>query len=210
MPYLLIHGLGQSPSVWADTCRRMAWLSRADADCPSLARLLHGKPATYDALYQAFPDYCAALPRPLHPCGLSLGGILALHYAAEHPTHTASLVLIGVPYRMPKKLLAVQSAVFRLMPARAFRQMGFPKQDALRLSASMKDLDFRDVLHTIPCPALILCGGKDRANATAARELAARLPDARLQIIAGAGHEVNVDTPAQLALALTRFWHTKN
>ena len=115
MPYLLIHGLGQSPSVWADTCRRMAWLSRADADCPSLARLLHGKPATYDALYQAFTDYCAALPRPLHLCGLSLGGILALHYAAEHPTHTASLVLIGVPYRMPKKLLAVQSAVFRVM-----------------------------------------------------------------------------------------------
>lgn len=210
MPYLFAHGLGQSPAAWSETLWRMPGLYAADAHCPDLVRLLSGKPADYNALYRAFSEYCAALPQPLHLCGLSLGGVLALQYAAEHPTRAASLVLIGAQYRMPGKLLAVQSAVFRLMPERAFRQMGFAKQDVLRLTGSMRELDFSDALSAIPCPALILCGGKDRANRAAAQELTARLPDARLQTIAGAGHEVNVDTPAQLALALTRFWHAKN
>ena len=88
--------------------------------------------------------------------------------------------------------------------------MGFTKQDLLRLTGSMRELDFSDALSSISCPALILCGGKDRTNRAAAAELASRLPDARLQTIEGAGHEVNADAPAQLALALTRFWHTKN
>ena len=86
--------------------------------------------------------------------------------------------------------------------------MGFTKQDLLRLTGSMRELDFSDALSSISCPALILCGGKDRTNRAAAAELASRLPDARLQTIEGAGHEVNADAPAQLALALTRFWHT--
>lgn len=210
MPYLFIHGLRQSPAAWSETLWRMPGLYAADAHCPGLVRLLSGKPADYDALYRAFSQYCTALPQPFHLCGLSLGGILALQYAAEHPTRTASLVLIGAQYRMPGKLLAVQSAVFRLMPERAFRQMGFAKQDVLRLTGSMRELDFSDALSAIPCPALILCGGKDRANRAAAAELAARLPHARLQTIAGAGHEVNMDAPAQLALALTRFWHAKS
>ena len=210
MPYLFIHGLGQSPAVWSETLWRMPGLYAADAHCPDLAELLQGSPANYDALYRAFSACCAALPQPLHLCGLSLGGILALQYAAEHPARVASLVLIGAQYRMPKRLLGVQSAVFRLMPDRAFREMGFARQDLLRLTDSMRELDFSDALCSIPCPALILCGGRDRANRAAAAELASRLPDARLQTIEGAGHEVNADAPAQLALALTRFWHAKN
>ena len=74
-------------------------------------------------------------------CGLSLGGILSLHYAAEHPEKVKSLVLIGTQYVMPKKLLKIQSAVFRLMPAKAFASMGFSKKDFLQLSGTMADLD---------------------------------------------------------------------
>ncbi len=80
MPYLFIHGLGQSPAVWSETLWRMPGLYAADAHCPDLAHLLRGTPADYDALYRAFSAYCAALPQPLHLCGLSLGGILALQY----------------------------------------------------------------------------------------------------------------------------------
>ena len=41
-------------------------------------------------------------------CGLSLGGILALQYAIEHPEHIHALALIGTQYTMPKTLLRIQ------------------------------------------------------------------------------------------------------
>ena len=141
-------------------------------------------------------------------CGLSLGGVLALQYAAEHPARVASLVLIGTPYRIPHRMLALQSAIFRLLPKCAFRQMGFSKADVLRLSGSMAALDPAGFLPAVSCPTLILCGGKDHTNRAAAQEIAAALPRACLQIIPGAGHEANRDAPAQLALALARFRNT--
>lgn len=203
MPFLLIHGLGQTSEVWEETRRLLPF---GDVLCPDLVHLLDGAPAAYDTLYRAFAAYCDALPQPLHLCGLSLGGVLALQYAAERPARAASLVLIGTPYRIPRRLLAMQSAVFRLLPARAFQQMGFSKAEVLQLSSSMAALDPSGLLPAVSCPALFLCGGRDRANRAAAQKIAAALPRACLQRIPGAGHEVNRDAPAQLALALARFW----
>lgn len=205
MPFLLIHGLGQTPEAWAETRRLLPF---SDVHCPDLAHLPDGAPAEYDTLYRAFAAYCDALPQPLHLCGLSLGGVLTLQYAAEHPARVASLVLIGTPYRIPRRTLALQSAVFGLLPERAFRRMGFSKADVLRLSNSMATLDPSGFLPAVSCPALVLCGGKDHTNRAAAQEIAAVLPHACLQIIPGAGHEVNRDAPAQLALALVRFRKT--
>lgn len=205
MPFLLIHGLGQTPEAWEETRRLLPF---SDVHCPDLIHLLDGAPAEYSTLYQAFTAYCDALPQPLHLCGLSLGGVLALQYAAEHPARVASLVLIGTPYRIPHRMLALQSAIFRLLPKCAFRQMGFSKADVLRLSGSMAALDPAGFLPAVSCPTLILCGGKDHTNRAAAQEIAAALPRACLQIIPGAGHEANRDAPAQLALALARFRNT--
>lgn len=152
MPYLFIHGLGQSPAVWSETLWRMPGLYAADAHCPDLAHLLRGTPADYGALYRAFSAYCASLPQPLHLCGLSLGGILALQYAAEHPARVASLVLIGAQYRMPKRLLGVQSAVFRLMPARVpadgLYKAGSPAAHGFHAGARFQRCTF---LYFLPC-----------------------------------------------------------
>ena len=82
MPFLLVHGLGQTPEAWEETRRLLPF---SDVHCPDLVQLLDGAPAEYSTLYQAFAAYCDALPQPLHLCGLSLGGVLALQYAAEHP-----------------------------------------------------------------------------------------------------------------------------
>ena len=205
MPYLLIHGLGQTPEAWEGTRRLLPF---SDVYCPDLIHLLDGAPAEYDTLYHAFAAYCSALPQPLHLCGLSLGGVLALQYAAEHPARVASLVLIGTPYRIPRRTLALQSAVFRLLPERAFRQMGFSKADMLQLSNSMAALDPSCLLPAVSCPTLVLCGGKDHINRAAAQAIAAVPPHACLQIIPGAGHEINRDAPAQLVLALIRFRKT--
>jgi len=69
----------------------------------------------------------------------------------------------------------------------------------------MSDLDFGGKLKNITCPVLILCGDKDHANKKAAKNLAANIPQASLQFIEKAGHEVNAASPKELAALLMKF-----
>nr|WP_326185895.1 alpha/beta fold hydrolase [uncultured Oscillibacter sp.] len=206
MKRILLHGLGQTASSWRETIRGME--SGEDILCPELFGLLRGRACTYENLYGGFAEYCAAVSGPLGLCGLSLGGVLALEYGLEHPDRVGAVALIGTRYVMPKGLLALQNAVFRVLPDRSFRGMGLGKGDAIRLCGSMADLDFRRDLSHLTCPALVICGERDRANRRAAEELSTRLPRARLLVVKGAGHEVNADAPEALGRALDEFFRT--
>lgn len=203
MNLLLLHGLGQGPGSWDGVLDALG--PDPGAACPDLFGLCGGAP-DYPALYAALEDYAGALPEPVLLCGLSLGAVLALDYAIRCPERVAGLVLVAPQYKMPRALLRLQNAVFRMMPERSFAQTGMGKGDVLRLTASMMDLDFRNGLARVDCPALILVGEKDAANRKAARELAGLLPRATVREVPGAGHEVNVDAPRELAEALRGFW----
>lgn len=204
MPCVFLHGLGQRASSWEPTVAR---LSRdLPVTCPDLTCLLSRQEATYQRLYRAFSEYCAALPGPLSLVGLSLGAILALNYAAEHPAGVQDLVLIGAQYRMPRRLLQLQNAVFRLMPASSFGSFGLEKPALMQLTQSMMALDFSSRLSSIGCATLVLCGERDRANKRAAVELAQQIPGATLRLVRGAGHEVNTEAPDALATLLTDFY----
>ena len=132
--------------------------------------------------------------------------MLALEYAKGHPERVESLVLIGTPLEIPRGLLGLQSLVFRLMPAKAFRGTGFSKQAMISLTASMADLDLRAELERVRCPVLSLCGERDRTNWKAAQALDRSLPQAVLRQVPGAGHEVNRDAPEALAALLRDFY----
>lgn len=203
MPVVLLHGLGQSPASWDAVIQA---LKTEEVLCPDLFSPLRGGGASYPELYRAFAKYCGGLDGPLQLCGLSLGGILALQYAAEQPERVKSLVLIGTPCVMPKTLLKSQNLVFHFLPGRAFRQMGLSKKDVISLTRSMMDLDLRENLGKLRCPVLVFCGERDKANRRAALELKAELPKAELIWILGAGHEVNVDAPEKLAETLADFY----
>lgn len=205
MTYVFLHGLGQTAASWVRV--RSALALNEPAACPELTSLMGNGPHTYTALSDSFAAYCEAISGPLRLCGLSLGGVLALEYTISHPEKVQSLVLIGTPYIMPKRLLQAQNAVFRLMPKRAFAATGFQKNDFIQLCTSMMDLDFRDGLGTLTCPALVVCGERDRANRKAAAELAEQLPAGKFRIIEGAGHEVNTEAPEALAGVLRAFWN---
>lgn len=204
MKRIFVHGLGQSPAVWEKTILLLG--SGEEAVCPDLSALVRGREAVYGNLYEAFSGFCGGFDGPISLCGLSLGGVLALHYAAAHPENVGSLVLIAAQYKMPKGLLRLQNALFRLTPKSMFRRTGFEKGDFLRLCSSMEELDFTSRLSGVTCPALILCGERDAANRKASAELAGILPNARLQELQGAGHEVNADAPEALAEALRGFY----
>lgn len=206
MARIYLHGLGQTPDSWKKTIERVN--DDGKSLCPDLAKLLRGKKACYEVLYGAFTEICEGQEEKLDLCGLSLGSVLALHYAIAHPEKVNSLVLIAPQYKMPMTLLKFQNFLFYFMPKSSFRQTGFGKREFMELCKSMMALDFSQRIRSVRCPTLVLCGEKDSANRKAAVALTAALEKGRLEVIPGAGHEVNVDAPEKLAEVLSDFYQS--
>jgi pimeloyl-ACP methyl ester carboxylesterase len=203
MQYVFIHGLGQNSSSWNKTISFMP--KDACISSPDLSVILNHQEATYENLYHAFSIHCSNIPGTLNLCGLSLGAVLALNYAIEHPKKVHSLVLIAAQYKMPKVLLKLQNIIFRFAPKSSFISGVFRKNDFIKLTSSMADLDFCNSLKDIQCSALIVCGEKDNANKQAAQGLAKNIPNAKLHLIANTGHEVNIEAPEKLTAILCTF-----
>ena len=201
---ILIHGSGHKASSWQKT---ISYLDhQEDILCPELSAILNGREASFPNLRAAFAQYCAQAGVPVHLCGLSLGGILALDYALDHPENVKTLVLIGTPHKVPKFAFALQNVVFRFLPKSTFASMAFDKGDTFALGNSMKNLDFSGRLGEVQCPTLILCGEKDGANLKSARFLAGHIPGAELQVLENTGHVVNEENPRALAERLNAFY----
>lgn len=204
MVRIFIHGLGQTPDSWDAA---LSYLGEANTHvCPALVEGVKNQKVNYKNLYKAFSKLCDKFEEPIDLCGLSLGGVLALNYAMDKPERVKSLVLIATPYKMPQMLLKLQNFCFRFMPKSMFQEMGFGKKEYIGLCKSMAKLDFSDRLHKVTCPAMIICGEKDNVNKKTAEELAMLLSHARLELIKGAGHEVNVEAPDKLGELLLSFY----
>lgn len=204
MANILIHGLGQTSASWERTLQGLE-VSK-EIYCPDLSTILGEGEISYSQLYSGFSAYCDKIAEKVNLCGLSLGGVLALHYAAENPKKVNSLILIGTQYRMPKKLLAFQNKIFELMPEKMFKEIGFGKAGVIALSQSMMDMDFTSELKNIRYPVLLLCGKKDRANRKATVSMSKELVNSKLVYIENAGHEANTDNPQRLAALINGFW----
>ena len=204
MKYLYLHGLGQKPDSWNRVIKETK-VSESSISL-SLAGMLEGKDVTYSELYSAFSEECDKENEAIVLCGLSLGAVLALNYAIDHPDKVKALVLIAAQYKMPKKLLKFQNMLFRLMPNSMFRQIGFKKADVISLCGTMAELDFRDSLHNVSCPVLIVCGEKDNANKKASKELCHYLNNSYFHELMKTGHEANIEAPEELAIVLQQFY----
>ena len=181
MKFLYLHGLGQKPDSWNRVIKETK-VSESSVKL-SLAEMLEGKSATYKELYSAFSSECDKVNDEIVLCGLSLGAVLALNYAIDHPDKVKSLVLIAAQYKMPQKLLKVQNMLFHLMPNSAFNKM-----------------------HKVSCPVLLICGEKDTANKKTSKELCQYLNNACFHELAKTGHEANIEAPEELAIVLQRFY----
>ena len=204
MKYLYLHGLGQKPDSWNKVIKETK-VSESSISL-SLAGMLEGKDVTYSELYSAFSEECDKENEAIVLCGLSLGAVLALNYAIDHPDKVKALVLIAAQYKMPKKLLKFQKMLFRLMPNSMFRQIGFKKADVISLCGTMAELDFRDSLHNVSCPVLIVCGEKDNANKKASKELCHYLNNSYFHELMKTGHEANIEAPEELTIVLQQFY----
>lgn len=207
MKQVYVHGLGQTPSSWEKIISKVK--GGENSICPNLAEIMRNKEVSYRNLYKEFSAVCDEIEEPIKLCGLSLGGVMALNYAIDHPEKINSLILIAAQYKMPKKMLQFQNIIFRFMPKSMFKQMGFGKAEFIQLCKTMMELDFGKELYKIKCPILIVYGEKDKANKEASIELAGILEKAELQVVIGSGHEINIDKPEQLAKIIDDFFESK-
>ena len=204
MKYIYLHGLGQNADSWDKVTSATEVVD--NSVCLDLAEMMNGKAAIYSTLYAAFSEMCNAETEDIVLCGLSLGSVLALHYAIDHPQKVKALVLIAAQYKMPARLLKLQNALFRFMPQSMFQQTGFGKHGFISLCSTMAELDFSDVLNRVSCPVLVVCGEKDKVNKQASIELANTLKHSEFKEIPETGHEVNLESPDKLASLLREFY----
>ena len=201
MKTVLLHGLGQTAQDWKEV---VCQLSTSNVECPELFSSTGNEISYFRILADLERQYSNAT-EPLRICGLSFGALLALDFTIRHGNKVDSLILIGAQYKVPTLLIDFQNFLFRCMPNKSFENMGLSKRDTIKLSHSMRSLDFSSPLNGITCPVTSLCGEKDRANLKAAKKLNGLLPLATLQIIPGAGHEISKDAPEAIATILNNY-----
>ena len=198
MKTILLHGLGQTAQDWKEV---VCQLSSSNVECPELFSSMENE-ISYPQILGDLERRYSNAKEPLRICGLSLGALLAIDFAIRHGDKVSSLVLIGTQYKVPSLLIDFQNLIFRCMPNKAFESMGLSKSNTIKLAHSMRALDFTAQLSGILCPVNILCGEKDSANLKASKKLNEILPKATLQIVPGAGHEINKDAPEAIAAIL--------
>lgn len=207
MVNILVHGLGQNHTSWKETQQFLLEKGIVTV-CPDLFGMNRKNEMIYTNLYRSFADYCNQQKEKLNLCGLSLGGILVLQYAKEHPENVNSIVLIGTPDKIPKTLFKIQNLVFRVMPKKTFEKIGTTKKEFCALVNSMVHLEIADHLEKVKCKTLLVCGAQDQVNMKSARRLQTNIVGSKLKVIAHASHEVNIDNPKELGDLLCDFWMT--
>jgi pimeloyl-ACP methyl ester carboxylesterase len=154
-------------------------------------------------------------------CGLSLGGLVALHAARR--VHVRRLIVCAAFDRLPATLrrgTRALAVVARAMPRRflhgrlvaelpeAYRTLALDEIAPLR-SAELSRLMWQAAgsvvdAEAITAPTIVVCGERDQANLPLCRALAERLPNATLEIVPEAGHVASLDNPDAFSALLSR------
>ena len=221
----LIHGLNNSPVLWADL------IAALPVDIVTHAPLT---PAL-DTVEAIADELLAQLPPRFHLLGFSFGGYVAMAIVARAPERVQSLFMLGTS---PAQDAPEQAALRAKTLARAaaggyatiiekqtpfvFHPDNLERADLLRLRAQMRDEygaerfiahlnattarpDRRELFAQLPQAVSVAIGSHDRVISPAAQAaLAATNPHAAFTVIEGSGHMVPLEQPAALAAAIER------
>ena len=158
--------------------------------------------------------------------GLSLGGTMSLAFYRAHPELTRALVICdsGPGFRNEKAredwnqraqqraadLEARGLAVLEGRSAETRQAIRHHKSaqglaHAARGMLAQRDASLIESLPEIRVPTLVIVGDQDTPFIAACEYMAKKIPGAKLEVIAGAGHSSNLDQPEAFNRALGRF-----
>lgn len=165
--------------------------------------------------------------------GSSLGGMVAMRLGAYQPARVGRLVLANTTARLPKGPMWDQriaqardeglerisrATMERWLDARFQREHPQLTEGLIARFATtpvsayqgcceiLRDADLTEKLADIGAPTLIVAGERDQASPiSAAEDLRAAIPGARLSIIPGSGHLSNLERPDEFNAAVRSF-----
>jgi len=239
-PVVLLHGFPMDSRIWQGRAGVSGVVERLvgrviTVDLFGFGRSTNSQPFTIDSvaieLHRKLKEM-NALPCVL--AGLSMGGYLALSFAAQFPQDLAGLVLIDTkavaddPQQKQARDQMIQlvrsrgmAAVADQMQPRMFAAGVDPMVERwfreIMLScspvaiehavAAMRDRsDHTATFAKLKCPRLILVGEEDRITPPAiAMQMQKQSPGAESIVFCGAGHMAPIEQPEQVAFAIGFF-----
>ncbi|MEM1432490.1 MAG: alpha/beta fold hydrolase [Pseudomonadota bacterium] len=156
--------------------------------------------------------------------GLSLGGYLSLAFQLRHPDRTQALLIIdtGPGFKKDAAREAWNRQANAMADEIAAKGVGALSDRSAEMATSQHDdlsgvvLAGRtlltqynpSVIESLPhigCPSLVVVGALDEPFLAASSYMAGKIPDARLEVVADAGHAVNIDQPAAFNAVVGSF-----
>jgi pimeloyl-ACP methyl ester carboxylesterase len=202
---VLLHGSGRAARMWGPALADLSssWHVLAP-DLPGFGR--SEGPFTIAGAAQAVSDVIAVQTAPVHVCGLSLGGVVAVRAAAQLGAKVASLVVTGTPV-VPGRDLPTALRRFRRLPAPLLPLFSdvSGRREWLRMLDELERIDLRGYLPQVTAPAMVICGSRDWRAMSAACELAGGLPDGRLWIAPHQGHSWPSTSPELFSKVVAGF-----
>ena len=233
-PVVLVHGLGADATYWAGTARALVGAGRtvllpdgpgsgrSEAPRRAAGYRIPGRVAALDALFRALALGKADL------VGHSLGGWTAAAFALAHPGKTGRLVLVDtggfdvpadvdaerrrvLPTDRPGARRVLDLLFFRRpFPAAGFVVNAFGRNyGGDPAAATVRALGLADSLagreRDLPAGTAVIWGERESLFPLAlGRSLAAAIPEGRLFVLPGAGHDGPLETPRAFREALFR------
>jgi pimeloyl-ACP methyl ester carboxylesterase len=225
-PLILLNGLAEQASSWF--CNRSFWSKHFDVKVPELLiyegevlhrRIAEGAPITVDYFTDQLELYLNTFVQtpPYHLVASSLGGQIALNYAARHPDRVGRLVLLcpsglGAEERLPivegvrsSDHAAMLTSIFYNPRAanpgllRHYQKMFGNKQwkkGILRTVRGTSSHRVRELLPKVTTPTLILCGQEDRiVNTAEILDAVKGLANFRTLVLPRCGHAPQIERP---------------
>ena len=190
---LFLPGAGASPDFWKPVGSRLPgeW-PKHYFGWPGLGHQPHDPAISgIDDLVQLV---AARMDRPVDLVAQSMGGVIAARIAIERPRLVRRLVLSVTSG-------GVDMAGLGAVDWRPDYRRSFPQAAGWITAAGSPYL----VVEEVAAPTLLIWGDADPISPVAVgRHLAARLPDARLEIVPGGDHDVAATHPDRVAALIAR------
>jgi pimeloyl-ACP methyl ester carboxylesterase len=220
-PVVLVHGLSGSSRWWKRNIPALAAEHRVaaiDLTGFGATRRFRGAPLppSIDSSVEALARYVRASfgGEKVHLVGHSMGGQLAIHFAARHPDQLRSLTLVnttGIPMDLTvaerlRNVMYPALGLFSFSPVLAwdFLRAG-PTSVIIALARLLRD-DARDAMRRVVVPTKIIWGERDPLLPISyAQEVKDLIRGSSLVVLPGAGHVSMWDQPAAFNETLLTF-----
>ena len=229
MPVILIHGAGGTHQNWLGVFRRLEGCRSYGLDLPGHGRSEGAGRQSIGEYVQAVRTWMqAAGLRQAVFVGHSMGSAIALQLALEAPEAVLGLGLVGSAPRLRVNRILLDKVANPKTYIEALELLttwsyapdtppSFLGLAALNVAETPQPVfygdlracdafDFTERMREVQQPTLVICGAHDRMTPVGqARILAASIPNARIEVIAEAGHMVMIERPFEVAAALVGF-----